>query len=121
MHVLVVDDSGERAEGVSATLRKAGYEVTVIVSPSDDVLALLAAEVQALKLKLAERKLVERAKGLLMKWEGVDEETAYAALRKMAMDRNLKLAEVASRVIDADEFGVRVETRLPVRADKSRP
>jgi CheY-like chemotaxis protein len=105
MHVLVVDDSGERAEGVSAALRKAGYEVTVIVSPSGDVLALLAAEVQALRLKLAERKLVERAKGLLMKRQGLDEETAYAALRKMAMDRNLKLAELARRVIDVHAAG----------------
>lgn len=121
MHVLVVDDSGEHAEGVSATLRKAGYEVTVIVSPSGDVVALLAAEVQALKSKLAERKVVERAKGLLMKRQGLDEETAYAALRKMAMDRNVRLGEIARRVIEADEFGVRAETGLPVRADKSRP
>ena len=52
-------------------------------------------------LKLSERKLVERAKGLLMKSRGLDEEAAYAMLRKMAMDRKLKLAEVAQKVIDA--------------------
>ena len=55
-------------------------------------------------LKLSERKLVERAKGLLMKSRGLDEETAYAALRKMAMDRKLKLAEVAQRVVDATDL-----------------
>lgn len=55
-------------------------------------------------LKLAERKLVERAKGLLMSRRGMDEEAAFAALRKMAMDRNLKLAEVAQRVIDAADL-----------------
>lgn len=52
------------------------------------------------QLKLVERKAVERAKGLLMKTRGLDEDAAYAALRKMAMDRNLKLVEAAQRVID---------------------
>lgn len=55
-------------------------------------------------LKLSERKLVEKAKGLLMRRRGIDEEEAYAALRKMAMDRSLRLAEVAQRVIDAADL-----------------
>ena len=54
--------------------------------------------------RLAERKLVERAKGLLMRNRGLDEEAAYAALRKIAMDRKLKLADVAQRIIDAADF-----------------
>ena len=54
--------------------------------------------------KLAERKLIERAKGLLMKSRGLDEEAAYAALRKAAMDRNLKLSEVAQRIVDAADL-----------------
>jgi two-component system, response regulator / RNA-binding antiterminator len=54
--------------------------------------------------KLAERKLIERAKGLLMKSRGLDEEAAYAALRKAAMDRNLKLGEVAQRIVDAADL-----------------
>jgi response regulator NasT len=55
-------------------------------------------------LKLSERKAVERAKGLLMKTRGLDEDAAYAALRKMAMDRKLKLIEVAQRIIDAADL-----------------
>jgi response regulator NasT len=55
-------------------------------------------------LKLSERKLVEKAKGLLMKSRGLDEDAAYSALRKMAMDRKLKLIEVAQRVIDATDL-----------------
>lgn len=55
-------------------------------------------------LKLTERKLVEKAKGLLMRRRGLDEDAAYAALRKMAMDRSLKLADVAQRVIDAADL-----------------
>jgi response regulator NasT len=55
-------------------------------------------------LRLAERKVVDRAKGLLMKSRGLDEDSAYAALRKMAMDRKLKLADVAQRVVDAADL-----------------
>ena len=53
--------------------------------------------------KLSERKLVERAKGLLMKARGLDEESAYALLRKTAMDRKLTLAEVARHLVDAPQ------------------
>jgi response regulator NasT len=53
---------------------------------------------------LEERKLIERAKGLLMKQAAVDEEEAFRRLRKMARDRNQKLAEVA-RVMMAGEGG----------------
>jgi response regulator NasT len=49
--------------------------------------------------ELAERKLIERAKGLLMKAHGLDEESAYALLRKTAMDRKLKLVEVARELL----------------------
>jgi two-component system, response regulator / RNA-binding antiterminator len=54
--------------------------------------------------KLAERKLIERAKGLLMKSRNLDEEAAYSALRKAAMDRNLKLSEIAQRIVDAADL-----------------
>ena len=54
--------------------------------------------------RLAERKLIERAKGLLMKSRNLDEEAAYSALRKAAMDRKLKLSEVAQRVVDAADL-----------------
>lgn len=55
-------------------------------------------------LKLSERKLIERAKGLLMKSRNLDEEAAYAALRRAAMDRKLRLSEVAQRIIDAEDL-----------------
>jgi response regulator NasT len=64
----------------------------------------LKAQLAEANLKLTERKLVERAKGLLMRSRGLGEEAAYAALRKMAMDRSLKLAEVAQRVVDAADL-----------------
>ena len=61
----------------------------------------LRSQLAEAQLKLSERQLVERAKGLLMKSRGLDEQAAYAALRKMAMDRKQKLGDVAQQVIDA--------------------
>jgi response regulator NasT len=54
--------------------------------------------------ELSSRKVVERAKGILMSSGGLGEEDAYRQLRKLAMDRGAKLVEIAQRVIDADEL-----------------
>lgn len=50
--------------------------------------------------KLSERKVVEKAKGLLMKSRGMDEEAAYKALRKLAMERSQPLAAVAANLVE---------------------
>lgn len=50
--------------------------------------------------QLADRKRIERAKGLLMKHQDCDEEQAYRMLRKLAMDRGQRIGEVAANVID---------------------
>ncbi|WP_140626282.1 ANTAR domain-containing response regulator [Methylibium rhizosphaerae] len=52
------------------------------------------------RTQLTERKVIDRAKGLLMTRNGLSEEEAYARLRKTAMDRGLRLADVAQRLID---------------------
>lgn len=54
--------------------------------------------------QLAERKDVERAKGLLMKQRGWSEDEAYQALRKMAMDKGVKLGEAARQVVGVLEL-----------------
>ena len=54
--------------------------------------------------KLAERKLIERAKGIVMKQKNVDEEHAYRVMRKLAMDRNRKMLEVAQQIIDVSDL-----------------
>lgn len=64
----------------------------------------LLAELSDTRNKLAERKLVERAKGVLMARKGLSEEQAYQKLRGMAMNRNLKLSEVAQRLLDAEDL-----------------
>ncbi|MCA0914973.1 MULTISPECIES: ANTAR domain-containing response regulator [Halomonas] len=50
--------------------------------------------------QLADRKRIEQAKGLLMKHQSCDEEQAYRMLRKLAMDRGQRIAQVAQNVID---------------------
>ena len=51
------------------------------------------------RAKLSERKLIEKAKGIVMEQRKLSENDAYGALRKMAMDQNLALAELARRVV----------------------
>lgn len=55
-------------------------------------------------LKLSERKLVERAKGLLMKSRNLSEDEAFHALRKLAMSKKVRLGEVAQQVIESAEL-----------------
>ena len=50
--------------------------------------------------RLAERKVVDRAKGILMKTRSLDEEGAYAALRKLAMDRGQPIGQTAKDIVD---------------------
>lgn len=64
----------------------------------------LKAELAEATLKLSERKLVERAKGLLMQSRGVSEDEAYHALRKLAMSKKLRLGDIAQQVIDTAEL-----------------
>lgn len=60
----------------------------------------LREELREAQTKLADRKVIDRAKGILMAQKGVTEEEAYRLMRKLAMDRNAKLLDVAQQVID---------------------
>ena len=56
--------------------------------------------------QLSDRKAIDRAKVLLMQRQGLSEEDAYGRLRKAAMDKGLKVADVAQRILDvADLLG----------------
>jgi response regulator NasT len=63
-------------------------------------------ELNELSATLQDRKVIDRAKALLMERQSLSEGDAYARLRKAAMDKNLKLVEVAQRILDvADLLG----------------
>lgn len=57
-------------------------------------------ELERSRAALNDRKVIERAKGLLMAHRDLTEDQAYKALRKMAMDQNKRLVEVAGAVLD---------------------
>ncbi len=58
-------------------------------------------ELETTKRALEERKVIDRAKGLLMKARGIDEDAAYSLLRKTAMDQNKRVVDVASALVTA--------------------
>lgn len=58
-------------------------------------------EVAKAKASLAERKVIERAKGILMRERKLSEEDAYRVLRRAAMEQNKRLAEIAESLISA--------------------
>src|SRR3974390_2660059 len=66
--------------------------------------AKLQDELDRAKSALEERKVIDRAKGILMKLKGLTEEEAYLLMRKTAMNENKKIAEVAQSVITAAEL-----------------
>jgi response regulator NasT len=66
----------------------------------------LRKEASDLKQALEDRKLIERAKGVLMKKAGLDEHDAFRRLQKLASDKNKKLVEIAQMILTAEEaFG----------------
>src|SRR3954469_16915515 len=64
----------------------------------------LEGELEKTRSQLEERKVIDRAKGILMKAKNLTEENAYTLLRKTAMNENKKIAEVAQAVITAAEL-----------------
>jgi response regulator NasT len=64
----------------------------------------IRSELETTRAALAERKTIDRAKGLLMKARGLPEEEAYALLRKTAMDQGRKVADVAGAILIAADL-----------------
>ncbi|MEO6281579.1 ANTAR domain-containing protein [Roseateles sp.] len=64
----------------------------------------LQQDLRQTQTQLAERKLVERARGILMREQGLDEEAAFKRLRQLAMTDGQTMASVATRLIDADQL-----------------
>lgn len=61
----------------------------------------MARELEEARSELENRKVIERAKGILMRMRGISEGDAYALLRKSAMNQNRKIAEVAQSLVTA--------------------
>ncbi|RWB76174.1 MAG: ANTAR domain-containing response regulator [Mesorhizobium sp.] len=61
----------------------------------------MARELEEARSELENRKVIDRAKGILMKSRGLSEEAAYTLLRKTAMNQNRKIAEIAQSLVTA--------------------
>ncbi|MBL8882682.1 MAG: ANTAR domain-containing response regulator [Hyphomicrobium sp.] len=64
----------------------------------------MSRELEDVRNELEGRKLVDRAKGILMATRGLSEADAYALLRKTAMNQNRKISEIAQSLITAAEL-----------------
>lgn len=64
----------------------------------------LRRELADARTELSERKTIDRAKAILIRRHGLSEEDAYVKLRKTAMNKGLKVAEVAQRLIDVSDL-----------------
>ncbi|QDU51080.1 ANTAR domain-containing response regulator [Gimesia panareensis] len=63
----------------------------------------LQQEAEDLRHSLADRKLIERAKGILMKLAGLTEPEAFKRLQLLSSQKNMKMAEIAQSIITAEE------------------
>jgi response regulator NasT len=66
--------------------------------------AKLRKELETVKSQLEDRKMIDRAKALVMRAKAIPEEQAYALMRQVAMNENKKIAEVARSIITAAEL-----------------
>jgi response regulator NasT len=64
----------------------------------------LRQELEEARGRLEERKVVDRAKGLLMKARGIGEEEAYGMLRRAAMNEKKRLVDIAQSIVTASEL-----------------
>lgn len=64
----------------------------------------MRSELAETKRALEERKVIDRAKGLLMKARGIDENDAYTLLRRTAMDQGRKVVDVANALVTASDL-----------------
>jgi response regulator NasT len=61
----------------------------------------MARELEEARSELENRKVIDRAKGILMRSRGLSEAEAYALLRKTAMNQNRKIADIAQSLVTA--------------------
>lgn len=113
--VMFVDKSDSEAMKAAVSAGVSAYVVDGLtpsrVKPVLDVAVArfqefetLRRELDTAKTSLAERKLIDRAKGILMRAKGVSEQDAYNLLRSKAMSEQKKLADIAQSVITASEM-----------------
>ena len=88
-------------DGLSASRVRPVLDVAIARFKAFDA---MRCERDSARSQLAERKLVDRAKGILMRAKGLSEEEAYDRMRRAAMNEQKKLAEIAQSIVTAAEI-----------------
>ncbi len=88
-------DAGVSAYVVDGLKRERVKSILDMAVSRFNAFARLASELEDARSELASRKVIERAKGILMRSKGINEEAAYALLRKAAMNQNRRIADIA--------------------------
>jgi response regulator NasT len=102
MHAAI--EAGVSAYVVAGLSAERVKEVLDVALARFEVDQKLRHELSETKMKLAERKVIERAKGFLMERHHFSEDDAYRKLRRLAMDKNMKLSDVAQRMLDVADL-----------------
>ena len=96
-------EAGVAAYVVGGLSRERVRSILDVAMTRFQVVQRLRTDLSKAQADLASRKVVERAKGLLMKERNLDEETAYRLLRKLAMDAARPLGAIAADLISFAE------------------
>lgn len=85
-------------------IKQADLETAIaIVTRRFENFQTLRKETASLRQAIEDRKVIERAKGILMKRAGLDEQPAFRRLQKLASEKNRRLVEMAQAVLTAEE------------------
>jgi response regulator NasT len=94
-------DAGVSAYVVGALRKERIANILDLCISRFNFVARLREELERARGALEERKVIDRAKGILMTAKNLTEDAAYGLLRKTAMNENKKIAEVAQSVVTA--------------------
>jgi response regulator NasT len=97
-------DAGVSAYIVGSLQKERVQSILDVCISRFNAMARLQEELDKTKNALEERRVIDRAKGILMKAKGLSEEEAYRLLRKTAMNEKKRIAEIARSVLTAAEL-----------------
>jgi response regulator NasT len=97
-------DAGVSAYIVGSLQKERVQSILDVCISRFNAMARLQEELDKTKNALEERRVIDRAKGILMKAKGLSEEDAYRLLRKTAMNEKKKIAEIARSIVTAAEL-----------------
>ena len=97
-------EGGLSLYGLDGEMPKTMRSILAVIGEQTRRIELMSTELESARSALAERKLIEQAKGLLMRSHKLSEQDAYTLLRQTAMNRNKRIFEVAAALVNMAEL-----------------